>query len=509
MNYSGPEIAAPAPGGNAGHWANRTLGLATLAILVCTLFPYGFFLRDTATRRTALFLLWLDPYPDGVLDFAENILLFVPFGFGWACWTWKKGWRRPWSLATALVAGAGLSCTVEFLQVFLPTRDPSWWDVLTNVMGSLMGYSFFEHMGSEVLAHASRLEAKAEQFLSTGRIIAAFVLYAALTLAVSAEVQRSTNLSNWQASHAILLGPGMSGQHSRRGRILRLEITNRAFLPGSAEESTSEKGERASSDAPVSSDGLSSPTAREILASRWNDSSGIARLSGNEPANSLRLTGQAWQGVPLPVSALVQGIQKTGKFTLRILYAPADVGANVSGRIVSIVDGSGHFDLDLNQHGKTLIFAFRTALLGVDQYWSLHLDGASKDTEPRNIILTYDGSDLASYVDGKKSSHSLRLNPGASLVCRLKGVNAYNVGGYAVLYDLFVFAPLGVLVGFGARRPASRKLASRILICTGLLLPPCLQEGVLSSVGDRPFQLENVIIGFSLIAGAFFLLNSD
>jgi hypothetical protein len=139
VNYSGPEIAAPAPGDNAGHWANRTLGLATLAILVCTLFPYEFLLRDTATRRAALFLLWLDPYPDGVLDFAENILLFIPFGFGWACWTWKRGWRRPWSLATALVAGAGLSYTVEFLQVFLPTRDPSWWDVLTNVIGSLMG----------------------------------------------------------------------------------------------------------------------------------------------------------------------------------------------------------------------------------------------------------------------------------------------------------------------------------------------------------------------------------
>lgn len=509
MNYSSPEIPAPAPGGSAGHWANRTLGLATLAILVCTLFPYEFFLRDTATRRAAPFLLWLDPYPDGVLDFAENILLFIPFGFGWACWAWKKGWRRPWSLATALVAGAGLSYTVEFLQVFLPTRDPSWWDVLTNVVGSLMGYSFFEHMGSGVLGRASRLEAKAEQFLSTGRIIAAFVLYAVLTLAVSAEVQRSTNLSNWQAPHAILLGPGMSGQHSQRGRILRLEITNRVFLPGSAEESASDKGECASSDAPVSSHGLSSPTSREILASRWNNPSAIARLSGNEPASTLLLTGQRWQEVPLPVSALVQGIQKTGKFTLRILYAPADVGANVSGRIVSIVDGSGRFVLDLNQHGKTLIFAFRTALLGVDQYWNLHLDEASRDTEPRNIILTYDGSDLASYVDGKKSSHSLRLNPGASLVRRLKGVKTYNVGGYAVPYDLFVFVPLGVLVGFGARRGTSRKLASRILICIGLLLPPCLQEGVLMSVAGRPFQLGNVIIGFSLIAGAFFLLNSD
>jgi glycopeptide antibiotics resistance protein len=495
--------------GSADRWANGTLGLATLAILVCTLFPYEFFLHDTATRRAAPFLLWLDPYPGGVLDLAENILLFIPFGFGWACWTWKKRWRRPWSLATALVAGAALSYTVEFLQVFLPTRDPSCWDVVTNVIGSLMGYSFFERIGSEVLAYASRSEAKAEQFLSTGRIIAAFVLYAALTLAVSAEVQRSTNLSNWQASHAILLGPGMSGQHSRWGRVLRLEITNRAFLPGSAEESASEKGQRDSTNGGASSHGLSGPTAREIAALRWNDSSAIARLSGNEPASSLRLTGQEWQRAPLPVSALVQGIQKTGKFTLRILYVPADAGANVSGRIVSIVDGSEHSALDLDQHGKTLTFAFRTALLGIDQYWNLHLDDASKNPEPQNILITYDGSDLTSCVDGKKGSQSLRLNPGASLVRRLKGVNAYNVGGYAVLYDLFVFAPLGMLVGFGARRRASRKLASRILICTGLLLPPWLQEGVLSSVAGRPFQLENVIIGFSLIIGTFFLLNSD
>jgi hypothetical protein len=152
-----------------------------------------------------------------------------------------------------------------------------------------------------------------------------------------------------------------------------------------------------------------------------------------------------------------------------------------------------------------LTFTFRTAVLGVSRYWRLNLPGAFQNAEPRQIVLTYDGAELVGYIDGKRNAHSLRLNPGATLVCRFKGVNPYNVRGYEVLYMIMVFAPLGVLLGFGVRKLACGKPSTWILMGAVVLVPPLLQEGVLSSVSGCPIRLDTAILGCGLIAGAFLL----
>lgn len=401
--------------------------------------------------------------------------------------------------------GAGFSYLVEFLQVFLPTRDPSWWDVLPNTIGALVGYSVFEHVGNRVLAYASHLESRIQMLAPTRLIIVAFATYAALTLGISAAVQRSTNFSNWQPTHALFLGPHMSGQHLHEGRILRLEITDQVFSPGSAKESASDKQVCTFRDdlglSPVPAD----PTTQELFAPRYAVRPGVSPWSRDETANILCLSGQEWQQAPLPIGALVKGIQKTNKLTLRILYAPVDAAAQVAGRICSISDGSQGINLDLTQHGKDLGITFRTAVLGVSRYWSLNLPGAFQNTEPRHIVLTYDGAELVGYVDGKRNAHTLRLNPGACLICRFKGVNPYNVSGYDILYMIMVFAPLGVLLGFGVQKLACRKPSTWILMGAAVLVPPLLQEGVLSTVSGCPFQFDRAILGCCLIAGAFLL----
>lgn len=469
MNNEHPEHRAPAQAGQAERWANRALACATIAILVCTISPFDFFLAETAARRAGPFWCWFNPYPDGVRDFADNILLFAPFGFAWACWTSKKRWGRFWGPGVALVAGAGLSFTVEFLQLFLPTREASWADVLSNTLGSLWGYFLFAPLGDRALSLASRWELRIERFLSGRRIVAIFAGYTALCCGVSAGLQRSTHLRNWHPSGTLHFGSGSIGPHSWRGRILGVELASRVSLQGP-------------------------DRAPNYVAVPFPDQNG----GWAEPL----------PGAALPAATVLREIPKTNQFTLRIRCAPDNVVAKAFGVILALPDHAGYDDIDLVQRGRDLIFSVQMPDLGNSRYWDLHMEDLFKGPEPREVVLTYDGANLAGYVDGRKASHSLRVCPGTILVSRFKGIKPYNLRGYEIMYDLLVFVPLGVLLGFAVRKPFAPPFVSRILLGSGLLAPPLLEESILAGVSGRPFQFGNLILGICLMFTAWLVLNS-
>lgn len=69
----------------------------------------------------------------GVVEFSANIVLFVPLGLLLVPLLGPDRW---WF---ALVLGAVLSLTIEFLQVFLPTRVSDPRDLVANTAGAFVG----------------------------------------------------------------------------------------------------------------------------------------------------------------------------------------------------------------------------------------------------------------------------------------------------------------------------------------------------------------------------------
>lgn len=125
------------------------LTLAAVAvILFLTLFPFDFSVQATALRRAGFFLDWLTPVGKDWRGWVLNVLFFVPFGFLWAWWTGLRHRRWLASGVAAVWAGLVLSLTVEWSQLYLPTRDASWDDVLTNTLGAFLGWLFFRYFGA-------------------------------------------------------------------------------------------------------------------------------------------------------------------------------------------------------------------------------------------------------------------------------------------------------------------------------------------------------------------------
>jgi VanZ family protein len=84
--------------------------------------------------------LWEQPWrPSSRTDLISNVLLFMPWGFLISIWANGRGIRALSTLAAALLSAALLSGSVEFIQLYAPTRTTSFVDLATNTTGSVVG----------------------------------------------------------------------------------------------------------------------------------------------------------------------------------------------------------------------------------------------------------------------------------------------------------------------------------------------------------------------------------
>lgn len=129
------------------------LGLALLAYMaavtaVITLAPFRFAVPES------IHLMWYAP----VDDVAANVALFVPIGFFLRLA--RPGPRDRWA-AGPLAAGVLASGAIEALQLLLPGRYPSPWDVAANGAGAWIGALLHDRVARRVTVDARLVRALA------------------------------------------------------------------------------------------------------------------------------------------------------------------------------------------------------------------------------------------------------------------------------------------------------------------------------------------------------------
>ena len=122
--------------------SNRILALSVAGILFLTLYPFLFSLHPNPSLNGSPFLIVSGVKSGGTLNAFLNISLFVPFGFGLSQKLREKGKSRAAIPLLTMAAGAFLSYCIEFVQIYIPTRDSGWEDVFTNIMGLWLAISY-------------------------------------------------------------------------------------------------------------------------------------------------------------------------------------------------------------------------------------------------------------------------------------------------------------------------------------------------------------------------------
>jgi hypothetical protein len=222
----------------------------------------------------------------------------------------------------------------------------------------------------------------------------------------------------------------------------------------------------------------------------------------------LDLDGSSWLSTKVPVTDLTQELKRTNQFAVRIVCTPANV-ADLEQFLISISQMYQASNLFLRRDQADLVFWFRSPLSANRSSLGWRVRDVFSPGEPRDILVSYDGSNVSLYVNGKKEPRVFSLSPGAALVDKLSRANAFELEGYLILYDLSIFLPAGMLLGMIARQKSSQKKMGRFLLVLGLLLPAVLYEFILTWTSGSAIYLWEIILCISLMFLGSWLINAD
>jgi len=159
--------------------------------------------------------------------------------------------------------------------------------------------------------------------------------------------------------------------------------------------------------------------------------------------------------------------------------------------------------------GSGLGFWFRNPLSADQSSLSWYLPDVFSTLKTADIFITYDGSDAAAYLNGRKLPQRYRLGAGASLAHQFSFIRTVYLQGYEILYWTFVFLPAGMLIGFAARKHEAAKVFQRFLLGIFLIAPPILLELHLAWLGHHGISFSNAFISCLLACAGALIINSD
>ena len=488
-------------------WSNRFLIAAAAGILFLTLYPFRFSLASKLPCNASPFLLGSEK-ADGALDIFLNILLFVPFGFGLSEKLREAG--RSWksALAFTFLAGALFSYTIEFLQIYIPSRDSGWEDVCTNSAGAVAGFLLFQGWGRQAVRGLTHCELLLTNWLTSARTTAIVLLYLATWFAISVPLQQKSLLTNWDPGNFLVLGNNAQAEYPWRGQLFRVQFWDRALSDRLARELTRGSLDAAAGDGLVGDFDFSGPSPLHDRQNLLPDLVWTPRTPANAHANSLVLDGDHWLVSQAPVSGFVRDVEKSNQFAVRVICMLAQP-AEGDKRIVSISNSAGITNITLRQEDANLVFWFRNPLSVKRSLLALYTPKVFGATARHDILFSYDGSNLSLFIDGEQDSRAYQLGPGTTLAQLLIRVMPGELDGYRYIYGALVFLPAGVLLGFAARNWRSSPIATVALLTAGVCVPPAILEWILVSVSGRTFSPANFVLSVLLLVAGVLWINAD
>lgn len=457
------------------------IAITLLCISALTLFPYDFFLVETINDFTWAGLLARAYRPVLMpLEFLANIIMFVPLGFGCALRLRKK---TIVACLTILSISLAATLTIEFLQIFLPSRTPSHTDLIANTLGGGLGFVLWRYWQPlsqsrwvrqiwdlQAIAHRTLIKPllpywqliKPRPKTQRSLLAVALCSYCCLTLWGTLALRNANpwGLSNWDSTYPLLLGNELKGDRPWSGQISNVQIYAQQLDSAAIQQLLNKPERPLKQAAPIAHYPLSGTApfvdqTAHLPALIWQGRSPPS--SAIAPAQTVSVSPQRWLETRSPPTALVQQVKAAQAFTISLTAKTASKQQSGPARILSISKGPYYRNLTIGQKGSHLSLRLRTPITKDNgQRPEFFVPNVFSSTaEPHQLILTYSANRLALYVDTLASGQKLifspemtlfwkfsppflstvHLNSAISLLCRL-------------LYRALWLLPIGIILAF-------------------------------------------------------------
>jgi hypothetical protein len=156
-----------------------------------------------------------------------------------------------------------------------------------------------------------------------------------------------------------------------------------------------------------------------------------------------------------------------------------------------------------------LTFWFRNPLSASRALLTWVIPGVFTAGRTRDILYSYDGSNLALFIDGKQELLTYRLGAGTALAKSVRLVKAGELEGYNYIYYALVFCFPGAILGIAARNLTPLKFTAWAWLACGFLIPAFLLEWILVSTSGRSFSLHYIGLSVLVAFAGFVWINLD
>jgi VanZ family protein len=474
-----------------------------LFVAIATLFPFDFYLPDRFSLANLLDSFHLAPSRQTAFkDLVENLILFLPLGFGASGLLAKTQLNPRIQLSLILICSAFFSSTIETLQAFLPSRHPTGTDILTNTIGSGLGYFTFCHWRFQLAQAIARILRRIRRGSTVKNLTFIYWVYFLIILIISSAVQTTTNLSNWNTDYPLIIGNEATGDRPWKGSISQLAIADRLL----SEPEINILFQKESKFSLNSSSWLISyqfdrpnpwESRNKILLPFLTQEESLKP----EKNGVLNLNRDRWLQTKGSAKNLITILRQQHQFSLILTLATLEDLQSGPARIVSLSKTPFERNLTLGQEENDLVFRLRTPITGRNgMNPEFVVPNFFSDRQFHRLLIAYDGANLAFYRDRPTPFSEIRLTPDFILfrylllnfeesVLRLDAPNAIV---YCIFYYSVVFIPLGSLAAIiGYLLSRDRPWIARLLIVFGTILPGFLLELLLSRIrgtamaGDR------------------------
>jgi hypothetical protein len=370
--------------------------------------------------------------------------LFLPLGIGLSRLI-ENNFGKIKAKNWVLILGFGLSIGIEILQIYLPSRNSSVYDIIANTIGIWLGLRFYWKAKSSIKAISEKILKLLKPLISFKPLISVLLIYIFTTFLLIHILKNDSSLNNWDESYPIMLGNERTGDRPWSGCIYNVQLINRVI----------NKNEIASF---FENDHTFLPGEKDLL-NLFGDESHLDNIEAEMDITDFETLGTSksfhysrpleilpdtWLQTKYPLNELISGIKEKTEFAILATFSTNNLEQDGPARIISNSKDQYSRNFTLGQAGSNLVFRLRTPMTGANGTNPEFVIQKVFDKPDAILktVITYDGSLVTIYVNNYNNGHKMFLNTGVAFFGLIFNLNTYNLFGFHILAYVILCVPI-------------------------------------------------------------------